>query len=127
MLQLLILPLFSIWDSHLSPSRSWERIITIVTIPFLTLTLEQNHLQKVTTIRASLLGPMHYIFYHLNTPPKHPNIAKQQGVERTTLLAPKTKGDTLAWVVDTYDILGIHRLQASQEASLHLEANQHMP
>jgi hypothetical protein len=27
-----------------------------------------------------------------------------------TLLAPKVGGDTLAWVVDAYDILGIHRL-----------------
>jgi hypothetical protein len=43
-----------------------------------------------------------------------------------TLLAPEVGGDTLVWVVDAYGILGIHRLQASQEASLHLEANQHL-
>jgi hypothetical protein len=44
-----------------------------------------------------------------------------------TLLAPKTKGDTLTWVVDAYGILSIHHPQASQEASLHPEANQHLP
>jgi hypothetical protein len=33
----------------------------------------------------------------------------------------------LTWVVDAYGILGIHHLQASQEASLHPEANQHLP
>jgi len=40
-----------------------------------------------------------------------------------TLLAFETKGDTFAWVVDAYDILGIHRMQASQKVSLHLEAS----
>jgi hypothetical protein len=30
-------------------------------------------------------------------------------------------------VVDAYGILGIHRLQASQEASLHPKAGQHLP
>jgi hypothetical protein len=30
-------------------------------------------------------------------------------------------------VVDAYGILGIHRLQALQEASFHPEANQHLP
>jgi hypothetical protein len=44
-----------------------------------------------------------------------------------TLLAPKAGGDTLAWVVDAYGILGIHQLQASQEASFHPEANQQLP
>jgi hypothetical protein len=44
-----------------------------------------------------------------------------------TLLAPKIRGDTLAWVVDAYNILGIHRLQTLQEVSFHLEANQHLP
>jgi hypothetical protein len=29
-------------------------------------------------------------------------------------------------MVDAYDILGIHHLQASQEASLRLEASQHL-
>jgi hypothetical protein len=43
-----------------------------------------------------------------------------------TLLALEAGGDTFAWVVDAYDILGIHHLQASQEASLHLEASQHL-
>jgi hypothetical protein len=42
-------------------------------------------------------------------------------------LAFEVGGDTLVWVVDAYDILGIHRLQASQEASFHLEASQHLP
>ncbi len=44
-----------------------------------------------------------------------------------TLLAPEAGGDTFDWVVDAYSILSIHRLQASQEASLHPEASQHMP
>ncbi len=44
-----------------------------------------------------------------------------------TLLAPKAGGDTLDWVVDVYGIFGIHCLQASQEASLHPEASQHLP
>jgi hypothetical protein len=44
-----------------------------------------------------------------------------------TLLALEVGGDTLAWVADAYDILGIHRLQASQEVSFHPEANQHLP
>jgi hypothetical protein len=45
-----------------------------------------------------------------------------------TLLALKARGDdTLAWVVDAYGILGIHRLHASQEMSLHLKASQHLP
>jgi hypothetical protein len=44
-----------------------------------------------------------------------------------TLLAPEVGGDTLAWVVDTYGILGIHHLHALQEASFHLEARQHLP
>ncbi len=35
--------------------------------------------------------------------------------------------DTFAWMVDAYDILGIHHLQASQKVSLHPEANQHLP
>jgi hypothetical protein len=42
-------------------------------------------------------------------------------------LTPEARGDTLAWVVDAYGILGIHRLHASQETSFHLEANQHLP
>jgi hypothetical protein len=42
------------------------------------------------------------------------------------LLAPEARGDTLAWVVDAYGILDIHRLQASQEASFHPEASQHL-
>jgi hypothetical protein len=42
-------------------------------------------------------------------------------------LAPEVGGDTLTWVVDAYGILGIHRLRALQEASFHLEANQHLP
>jgi hypothetical protein len=44
-----------------------------------------------------------------------------------TLLAPQTRGDTLAWVVDAYGILGRHYLQALQEVSLHLKASQHLP
>jgi hypothetical protein len=44
-----------------------------------------------------------------------------------TLLALEAGGDTFAWVVDAYGILGIHHLQASQEASLHPEASQHLP
>jgi len=43
------------------------------------------------------------------------------------LLAPKVGGDTFIWVVHVYGILGIHRLQASQETSLHPEASQHLP
>jgi hypothetical protein len=43
-----------------------------------------------------------------------------------TLLAPKVGGDTFTWVVDAYGILGIHHLQASQEASFHPEASQHL-
>jgi len=42
-------------------------------------------------------------------------------------LALEAEGDTLAWVADAYGILGIHRLQASQEASLHPKAIQHLP
>jgi hypothetical protein len=42
------------------------------------------------------------------------------------LLTPKPGNDTLAWVVDACDILGIHHLQALQEASIHLETNQHL-
>jgi hypothetical protein len=34
-----------------------------------------------------------------------------------TLLAFEARDDTLAWVVDVYGILGIHCLQALQEAS----------
>jgi hypothetical protein len=44
-----------------------------------------------------------------------------------TLLALEAGGDTLTWVINVYGILSIHRLQASQKASLHLEANQHLP
>jgi hypothetical protein len=44
-----------------------------------------------------------------------------------TLLTPKAGGDTFTWVVDAYGIFGIHRLQASQEASFHPEAGQHFP
>jgi hypothetical protein len=44
-----------------------------------------------------------------------------------TLPTLEAGGDTLAWVVDAYDIFGIHCLQASQEASFHPEANQHLP
>jgi hypothetical protein len=44
-----------------------------------------------------------------------------------TLLAFEARGDTFAWVVNAYGILGIHRLQASQEESLHLKASQHLP
>jgi hypothetical protein len=43
------------------------------------------------------------------------------------LLALEVGGDTLVWVVDAYGIFGIHRLQASQKASLHPEASQHLP
>jgi hypothetical protein len=43
------------------------------------------------------------------------------------LLALQTKGNTLAWVVDAYGILGIHYMQALQEVSLHFEASQHLP
>jgi hypothetical protein len=43
------------------------------------------------------------------------------------LLALKAGGDTLAWVVDVYCILGIHCLQASKEKSLHPKASQHLP
>jgi hypothetical protein len=39
-----------------------------------------------------------------------------------TLLPPQAGGDTLAWVVNAYGILGIHRLQASQKTSLHPKA-----
>jgi hypothetical protein len=44
-----------------------------------------------------------------------------------TLLAPEAGGDTFTWVVDAYSIFDIHRLQTSQEASFHPEANQHLP
>jgi hypothetical protein len=44
-----------------------------------------------------------------------------------TLLAPKVGGDTFVWVVDAYDILGIHRVQASQEMSFHPKVSQHLP
>jgi hypothetical protein len=44
-----------------------------------------------------------------------------------TLLTPEAKGDTLVWVVDAYNILSLHRLQASQDVSLHPETSQHMP
>jgi hypothetical protein len=43
-----------------------------------------------------------------------------------TLLTPEARGDTFAWVVDAYGMLGIHCLQALQEAFFHLEANQHL-
>jgi hypothetical protein len=41
-------------------------------------------------------------------------------------LAPKARGDTLTWLVDAYNILGIHCLQTSKEAFFHPEANQHL-
>jgi len=41
-----------------------------------------------------------------------------------TLLTLEARGDTFGWVVDVYDILGIHRLQASQETSFHPKASQ---
>ncbi len=84
-------------------------------------------MQKTTTIRARLLGPVHRIFYHPSAPLGQLNIAQIVGVKRATLfhtlLTPKARGDTLTWVVDAYDILGIHRMQALQEASLHPEAS----
>jgi hypothetical protein len=61
----------------------------------------------------------------------HLNIAQIIGGEKTTLfhtlLAFEGWGDTLAWVVDAYSILGIHHLQALQEASFHPKANLHLP
>jgi hypothetical protein len=76
--------------------------------------LERGHLQKIITIHARLLGSMHHIFCRPSAPLRHQNIAQIIGVERAillhTLLAPETKGDTLAWVVDAYGILGIHYL-----------------
>jgi hypothetical protein len=45
----------------------------------------------------------------------------------TPLLTFEARGDTLAWVVNAHDILGIHHLQALQEASLHPGASQHLP
>jgi uncharacterized membrane protein len=50
--------------------------LTVATIPLLTSTLKQSHLQKTTAIRASLLRQVHYIFYHPNTFLGHPNIAQ---------------------------------------------------
>jgi hypothetical protein len=43
------------------------------------------------------------------------------------MLAPEARGDTIAWVVDVYDIFSIHRLQALQETSLHPKPSQHLP
>jgi hypothetical protein len=74
---------------------------------------------------------VHRIFYHPNTLVGHPNITQTIGAERITLLhtllAHEARGDTLAWVVDVYYIVGIHCLLASQEVSLHPEASQHLP
>ncbi len=43
-----------------------------------------------------------------------------------TLLTLEARGNTFAWVVDAYDILGIHHMQALQETSFHFEASQHL-
>jgi len=50
--------------------------LTVIIVPPLTTTLGQGHLQKVTTIRASLLGPVHHVLYCQSTFLGHPNIAQ---------------------------------------------------
>ncbi len=111
--------------------RTVEARLTIIVIPPLTPMSEQGCLQKAVAIRACLLGSLHHILCRPSALVRHPNITQTIGGWRTTLLhtllAPKTGGDTLAWVVDAYDILGIHCLQPSQKVSLHPEANKHLP
>jgi len=78
--------------------------LTIVAIPLLISTSKRGHLQKITAIRARLLGPVHCILYRPNALLGHPNIAQIVKVERTTLLhtllALQVRGDTFTWVVD---------------------------
>jgi hypothetical protein len=50
--------------------------LTIAVIPPLTPTSKQGYLQKIATIRASLLGSVHRILCHVNALLRHPNISQ---------------------------------------------------
>jgi hypothetical protein len=109
---------FSFFHVHYKSTFNIELLagvrLIVVAVPPMTPTSKRNHLQKATAICARLLGPVHHILCCPSALLGHPNIAQTVGVERTTLfhtlLAPEAGGDTFAWVVNVYGILGIHRM-----------------
>jgi len=79
-------------------------------------TKSNNHTCTSTRASASHSLPSKRLFRASKCSPN--NRGAKKATLLHTLLAFEAKGDTFAWVVDAYGILGIHRLQASQEASL---------